>query len=103
MIHLRDDPSRAPTHDELLRQAAQYLEYRGFLAVITHDAKHRPCTPGVFDLLALAPGSIIVDAKTGRDKLQPEQQDFADRAIRCGIHVHELRSIDDLVAIAHRL
>ena len=104
MICLRDDPTRGLTHDELVAQAAQYLEYRGWLVVVTHDHRHRPLTPGITDLIAMRRnGNVLLEAKIGRDVLRPEQIEFRDRAIRRGVDVHEFRSLEELEAIAHRL
>lgn len=101
-IRLRDDPTRQLAHDELVAQAAQYLELHGLLVIVTHDAKHRPVEPGITDLIALAPGSLLLEAKVGRDKLRPDQIEFRNRAIRCGLDVHEVRSLDEVIAIDHR-
>jgi hypothetical protein len=104
LIRMRDDPTRALTHDELLQQAAQYLELFGWLIIPTHDAWHRPLIPGITDLIAMRRGmNLLLEAKIGRDKLRPAQIDFANRAIRCGLEVHVVRSLDEVIEIANRL
>lgn len=90
------------THAELEFQAYQYLTLRGWLVIRTHDAKHHPREPGVVDLLAPAPGSLLLELKVGRDKQSREQLDFADRAIRCGLEVYEIRSLDDVIRLADK-
>lgn len=92
---------RAPTHDDLQAQARQYLELRGWMVLDTHDDRHPPADPGVSDHICLHRGreGLLIEYKTGRDKLRPSQVDFADRAIARGIEVHEARSIDDVIRI----
>jgi hypothetical protein len=97
---LRDDPTRQLIHDELEAQCYQYLTLLGWLVVRTHDGKHHPRELGVTDLIAPAKGSLLLEIKRGRDKLRPDQIAFADRAIRCGLEVHEIRSLDEVIAIA---
>jgi hypothetical protein len=73
-IPLRDDPTRALTHDELVAQAVQYLEYRGWLVIVTHDARHRPAEPGVTDLIAMRRGAnLLVEIKIDDDVLRPSR------------------------------
>ncbi len=90
-------------HDELECQARQYLELRGWLVVSTHDDHHPPAEPGVTDHIAARPGVVLLlEYKTGRDKLRPAQIEFADRAIRCNVPVHEVRTFEELVAIVEQ-
>ncbi len=103
-LHSRAWTSTEQTHDELERQARQYLELRGWLVVSTHDDRHPPAEPGVTDHIAGRPGVLLLlEYKTGRDKLRPSQIEFADRAIRCNIPVHEVRALDELIAIVDRI
>lgn len=91
------------SHDELEAQAVQYLEYRGWLVVQTHGPRNRPRQRGVSDLIACRPRrNLLVEIKTDRDQLRPDQLEFADRAIRRGLEIHVVRSLDDLVALVHR-
>ena len=102
-IPLRDDPTRELTHDELVVQAVQYLEYRGWLVIQTHGPHNRPKQRGVTDLVACRPHkNLLVEIKTGDDQLRPDQLEFADRAIRRGLEIHVVRCFDDLVALVHR-
>ncbi|MDD5303526.1 MAG: hypothetical protein PHS14_10510 [Elusimicrobia bacterium] len=101
-MKLRVSPAwlRAPTHDDLQSQARQYLELRGWLVIDTHDDKHRPAEDGVSDHIAMRRGrNLLLEYKVGRDKLRPSQIDFSDRAIRCGLEVHEVRTLDDVIRI----
>ncbi len=94
------NPLAPQTHDDLEAQARQYLELRGWLVVCTHDDHHPPAEPGVTDHIAARPGVLLLlEYKTGRDKLRPAQIEFADRAIRCGLEVHEIRSLDDVIRL----
>ncbi len=103
-IPLRDDPTRALTHDELVAQAVQYLEYRGWLVIVTHDARHRPAEPGVTDLIAMRRGAnLLVEIKIDDDVLRPEQIAFADRAIARGVEPHVIRTFEELTALMHRI
>lgn len=103
-IPLRDDPTRALTHDELVAQARQYLEYRGWLVLPTHDARHRPVVPGITDLIAMKRArNLLVEVKIDRDKLREDQEAFADHAIACGLEVHVIRSIEELTDLMHRI
>lgn len=103
-IPLRDDPTRALTHDELVAQAVQYLEYRGWLVLPTHDARHRPLVPGISDLIAMRPGkNLLLEMKIDRDKLREDQEAFADRAIARGLEVHVVRSLEELTDLMHRI
>ena len=98
---LRDDPTRQLTHDELEDQAYQYLTLLGWLVVRTHGPKNHPFELGVTDHIATRPGCTLRPGyKIGRDKLRPDQIRFADRAIRCGLEVHEIRSLEEVIAIA---
>jgi len=91
------------SHDELEAQAAQYLEYRGWRVIVTHGPRNRPRQRGVSDLIACRPRrNLLVEIKTDRDQLRPEQIEFANRAISRGLEVHVVRTFDDLVAIVHR-
>ena len=91
------------THDELVAQAAQYLEYRGWLVIVTHGPRNHPRQPGVTDLIAMRRrANLLVEIKIDRDKPRPDQLEFADHAIRCGLEVYVVRTLDDLVAIVHR-
>lgn len=93
----------APTHDDIESQAYQYLTLRGWLVIRTHDDQHPPVEPGVSDFIALRRGrELLLEFKTGRDKPRPSQIDFADRAIRCGLEVHEVRMLDEVIALDHR-
>lgn len=102
MIHLRDDPTRAIDHDELERQCIQCLTLFGWLVIPTHGPRHRSIVPGITDLIALRRGQcLLLEVKVGRDKLRPDQVDFADRAIRCGVEVRVVRTLDEVIAIAN--
>jgi len=103
-IPLRDDPTLALTHDELVAQAAQYLEYRGWLVLITHDARHRPLVPGISDLIAMRRArNLLLEIKIDRDDLRADQIAFADRAIARGLEVHVVRSFEELTDLMHRI
>jgi len=103
-IHLRDDPTRALTHDELVAQAVQYLEYRGWLVLITHDARHRPLVPGITDIIAMRRArNLLLEIKTAEDDLREDQVAFADRAIARGLAVHVVRSFEELTDLMHRI
>ncbi|HXK36135.1 MAG TPA: hypothetical protein VJ553_00960 [Candidatus Paceibacterota bacterium] len=98
---LRDDPTRQLTHDELVAQAAQYLTLMGWFVIVTHGPKHRPITPGVTDLIAMRRGqNLLLEVKTERRKQDPDQVEFADRAIRCNLEVRVVRTLDEVIAIA---
>ncbi|MCE5190275.1 MAG: hypothetical protein LLG08_00590 [Actinomycetia bacterium] len=103
-IPLRDDPTRALTHDELVAQAMQYLEYRGWLVLPTHDARHRPLVPGITDIIAMRRArNLLLEIKTAEDELREDQVAFADRAIARGLEVHVVRSFEELTDLMHRI
>ena len=97
---LRDDPTRKLIHDELVAQAAQYLELRGWLVFRSHGPRNRPRDPGITDIIAMRrSANLLIEVKVGRDKQSRGQFDFLDKAIRCGLQVYVVRSIDDVIRI----
>ncbi len=103
IFRLHDDPTRQLEHEELVQQAAQYLEYRGWLVVITHGPRNRPYTKGVTDLIAMKKiDNLLVEIKTEDDELKPDQIKFADNAIRHNLRVYVVKSLEQLTYLVHQ-
>ena len=59
---------------EVQRQIIDGLRARGADVIVTHDAKHRPVTLGVSDLIAVLDGSVLFIEVKGEDGVASEDQ-----------------------------
>jgi len=87
-----------PTHNQVLRDIVQYLEYLGFVVVKTHDERNRPAKAGTPDLIAIGRKlTLPVEVKVGEDIIRPKQLEWA-RAYteRTARHVFYARSVLDV-------
>lgn len=97
---LVDDREAAMTeHSQLVSLCLGYLNFlpRTF-AWPTHDAKHKPCEPGVTDISCCHRGKhYAVEIKVGRDKMREDQDEFGLRIVQAlGVHV-VVDSLDQLM------
>jgi hypothetical protein len=93
-------------HDDLVRSIRLYLSDIGALSVKIdtpgllfdrHGKAVKIGTKGVLDIAASVKGRFVaIDAKIGRDRLKPEQQNFADAVTRAGGVAFAAWSIDDV-------
>ncbi len=74
-----------------------YLRARGAEAFTTHDAKHRPCTPGIPDILAIKDGCLYaIECKTPTGRLTEEQDSFLARLKAKGATTIIAREVEDV-------
>lgn len=85
-------------HETLEAQAYQSLTYMGWLVIRTHGPRNRPVEPGVSDLVCMKGNrNMVLEVKTGVDKLSEKQEIFRARAFRCGVPHYEVRSFEDVM------
>lgn len=97
-------------HDDLVRSIRLYLSEMGALSVkidtpgLLYDRNGTPVKigkKGVLDVIASIKGRFVaIDAKIGRDRLKPDQVNFADAVERAGGIAFAAWSVDD---VANRL
>lgn len=93
-------------HDNLVRAIRVYLSEIGGLSIkvdtpgLLYDRNGTPVkigTKGVLDINACLKGRFVaIDAKIGKDRLKPTQQDFADAVDRAGGIAFAAWSVDDV-------
>lgn len=81
-------------HDDLVRSIRLYISSIGGISIHTQtpgllfDRHHKPVkigTKGTLDVHACIKGRFVtIDAKIGRDKLKPDQQNYANAVIDKG-------------------
>ena len=75
----------------------QYLTYCGYFSWRTHDAKHRPCTRGMPDVLAVKGGKLYaVEVKKPGGKTSGVQDDFLSRLRHFGVKAIVATSLADV-------
>ena len=62
------------TERQVQRQIVDGLRARGADCIITHDAKHRPVTVGVSDIIAVLDGRVLFVEVKGEDGVASEAQ-----------------------------
>jgi Holliday junction resolvase len=88
--------SMAPSHANLVHDLVQYLRLAGWYVIVTPKGGITG-EPGVSDLLAFkARRTVFVEAKVGRDKLRPEQEQFREYVERQGFEYVEARNVQDV-------
>lgn len=97
-------------HDDLVRSIRLYLSEIGGLSVkidtpgLLYDRNGTPVKigkKGVLDIVATIKGRFVaIDAKVGKDRLKPDQINFADAVTRAGGIAFAAWSVDD---VANRL
>ena len=91
------DPTAALTHADLIRQVVQYARLTGWTVIVTPKGGIEG-EPGISDLVMLRAGrAVFVEAKVGRDKLQPAQVAFRGQVMRQGFEYIEARSLQDVI------
>lgn len=75
----------------------QYLNYMGGMFFRTHDAKHKPATPGVPDIVGVKAGKFYAfEVKRPGCKTSGVQDDFLFRLKRFGARAHIVTSLADV-------
>ena len=86
----------------LERDILDYLNYMGGCFFRTHDAKHRPCTPGMPDIVGVRNGQMwAIEVKQPGKKMTELQEDFLSRLRHCGARAFMATSITDVQAEIH--
>lgn len=68
------------TEAQVQRQITDGLKARGIFYIVTHDAKHKPVTVGITDLIVFPIGrTIFVECKGENGKVSEEQMSFISR------------------------
>jgi Holliday junction resolvase len=84
---------------DLERDILDYLNYMGGCFFRTHDAKHRPCTPGMPDIVGVRNGQMwAIEVKRPGQKANMVQMDFLTRLRHCGAKAFVATSIADVQA-----
>jgi hypothetical protein len=81
----------------LQRQIVDGLRARGAEVIVTHDAKHKPVTTGITDLIVLTIGrTIFIEVKGEGGAASEEQMSFIARIRALGYTAIVARSWDDV-------
>jgi len=82
---------------QLERQILDYLAHRNVVAYATHDAKHRPATMGVPDIVAVRDGHhYAIELKVGNAQCTQEQELFIARLRAAGATCIIARELSDV-------
>lgn len=82
---------------DLTRQILDYLAHRNVVAYATHDAKHRPATAGVPDIVAVRDGHhYAIECKVGKAQPTTDQQLFIARLRAAGATCIIARELADV-------
>jgi Holliday junction resolvase len=82
---------------DLERDILDYLNYMGGCFFRTHDAKHRPCTPGIPDIVGVRQGIFYaVEVKRPGGKPTVEQTAMLIRLRGCGAVAFVATSLADV-------
>lgn len=78
----------------------QYLNYMGGYFWRTHDSKHRPCTPGIPDIMGVLDGTFYaIEVKKPGGKMAKEQDAFFERIRQHGAVCAVAQSVRDAQVI----
>ena len=93
----RDVHNTGMTEAQVQRQILDGLRARGADCIVTHDAKHRPVTVGVSDIIAVLDGRVLFIEVKGEDGVASEEQrSFIARMMGKGHTAIIARSWDDV-------
>ena len=85
------------TEAQVQRQIIDGLKARGICYIVTHDAKHKPVTTGITDLIVLPVGrTIFVEVKGEGGKVSEDQRSFLGRMMALGHDAIVATSWDDV-------